>query len=555
MTTIEALRDKLNVPQSVNVAPQDNLVELYRSIISKYGDRPAFTALGQTISYNDLDEYSDRFAAFLQKKTNLSAGDRIAIQLPNILQQPVALLGSLKAGLVVVNTNPLYTEPELQHQFKDSGAKALVVLANVADKAAAIVNHTDIETVIVTELGDLHSPVKGWVLNKVVKHIKKMVPDFSFDQSESFVSIMRTMKGQKPHNVQSSLKDIAVLQYTGGTTGLSKGAMLTHANLMANALQSELFFDSYGMAENGALVVQPLPLYHIFAFIVSLICLHSGAHTLLIPNPRDLDSMVSAMKGKKVDGICGLNTLFVALANHAGFRELDFSHLQMTLSGGMALASDTAKRWEQITGCQVYEGYGLSETSPVIAVSHGEMNVMGSVGVVVPNTQVAIRDEQGQDLPNGERGELFVKGPQVMKGYWQHEEQTKESIVDGWFATGDIAVITDEGMLKIVDRKKDMIIVSGFNVFPNEVEDIALTHPEIVEAAAIGQPDDSSGEVVHLYVVSNNKSLTEEDVIAHCRQSLAAYKIPKKVFFKDELPKSAVGKVLRRLVKEQALRA
>ncbi|MCY4043853.1 MAG: AMP-binding protein [Cellvibrionales bacterium] len=555
MTSIEALRDQLNVPQSVNVAPYDNLLGLYQAIISKHGERPAFTALGQTITYNDLDEYSDRFAAFLQQHTGLAVGDRIAIQLPNILQQPVVLLGAIKAGLVVVNTNPLYTEPELQHQFKDSGAKALVVLANVADKAAAIIDHTDIETVIVTELGDLHSPLKGWVLNKAVKYIKKMVPEFTFNDSVNFRSIMRSMSGQKPTKVQADLEDIAVLQYTGGTTGLSKGAMLTHANLMANALQSTIFFDSYGMPKVGALVVQPLPLYHIFAFTVSLICLSSGSHTLLIPNPRDLPSMVKAMKGKKVDGICALNTLFVALANNEGFKSLDFSNLQMTLSGGMALASDTAKRWQDITGCEIYEGYGLTETSPVVAVCHGSMNVMGSVGVVVPNTQVAIRDEEGQDLPHGERGELFVKGPQVMKGYWQHDEQTEAAIVDGWLATGDIALITDEGVLKIVDRKKDMILVSGFNVFPNEVEDVALTHPNIVEVAAIGQPDETSGEVVHLYVVSNNKDLTEADVVSHCRHSLAAYKVPKKVFFKDELPKSPVGKVLRRIVKEQALRA
>ncbi len=551
-TVIDALRKKLDIPETIDLEQYSNLLEFYGANIKAYADQPAFTSLGRTISYQEVDDYSDRFASYVQRHTSLEKGDRIAVQLPNIIQQPVVILGALKAGLIVVNTNPLYTERELAHQFNDSGAKALVILANVADKAASIVNQTCIETVIVTELADLHSPLKSLLVNTVVKHVKKLVPDFSFDNQISFKQVMKKGQAAPPHKVDLNKDDIAVLQYTGGTTGVAKGAMLTHGNLLANALQSEIYFDTYGMPKNGAVVVQPLPLYHIFAFIVGLICFNSGAHTVLIPNPRDLPSMIKDMKRFVIDGFCGLNTLFVALCNNEAFKGLDFSRLQMTLSGGMALTTAAAKKWQAITGCEVYEGYGLTETSPVVAVNSGKGNCLGSVGVVAPNTDIDIRDEVGKSVALGERGELCVKGPQVMKGYWHREEATAESVVDGWFFTGDIAMLTEEGYLKIVDRKKDMIIVSGFNVFPNEVEDIATQHSSIVEAAAIGHDDPVTGEVVHLYVVVNDDSLTEAEIIAHCREGLAAYKVPKKVFFRKELPKSNVGKILRRLVKESA---
>lgn len=547
---IQTLRQKLDVPEAIDCEQYPNLVSFYKSGIDRYRDQPAYSCLGHTITYNELDDLSDAFAAYLQHNTPLEAGDKIAIQLPNILQQPVAVLGAFKAGLVVVNTNPLYTERELKHQFNDSEAKALVILANVADKASSIIAETGVETVILTELADLHSPVKSTVLNFAVKYIKKMVPEFSLPQAVSFKQVIKQGKGLSLKTSENALSDLAVLQYTGGTTGASKGAMLSHANLLANALQSSPFFHSYGMPDNGAIVVQPLPLYHIFAFIVGLICLNTGAHTILIPNPRDLPSLLKEMKKNKMDGFCGLNTLFAGLLNHKDFSTVDFSSLQMTLSGGMALTSDVAKKWTSVTGCDVYEGYGLTETSPVVAVNTGKGNCLGSVGVVLPNTVIDIRDDEGKTVEPGDSGELCVKGPQVMQGYWQNAEATEQVLKDGWLETGDIATLTEEGYLKIVDRKKDVIIVSGFNVFPNEVEDVATSHPDIIEAAAIGEKDPACGEVVHLYVVSKDKNLTEQAVIQYCRENLTGYKVPKKVVFRDELPKTNVGKVLRRLVKE-----
>lgn len=550
---IKSLQQRLNVNTDIDLKAFDNLLAFYQDNEAKFKDRPAFTSVGRTITYKELGIYSDAFAYYIQNYTDLLPGDKIAVQLPNIIQQPVVILGAIKAGLVVVNTNPLYTERELIHQFNDAEAKGLVVLANVADKVSTILDQTKVKTVIVTELADLHSFVKRNLVNFVVKKIKKMVPDFSIPSAIAFTEVMAKGAAGKPTLHQATLDDVAVLQYTGGTTGVAKGAMLTHANLLANALQSSVYFDTYGMTDNGEIVVQPLPLYHIFAFIVGLICMKRGVHTILIPNPRDLPALLKDMGKYQINGFCGLNTLFVALCNHPKFKELDFSGLKMTLSGGMALTSDAAKQWHEITGCEIYEGYGLTETSPVIAVNSGHGNLIGSVGVVVPFTEVDIRDDNGQSVGENERGELCVRGPQLMKGYWQREEATNEAIQNGWFLTGDIAVMTEEGYLKIVDRKKDMIIVSGFNVFPNEVEEVATSHPDILEAAAIGEVDDQSGEVVHLYVVpAADKKLTEADVINHCKNLLTGYKVPKKVHFRSILPKSNVGKILRRLVKTES---
>ena len=541
---------RLGLPTEIDPSRFANLLDAYEYAIDAYCDRPAFSSLGRTISYKELDEYAHAFAAYLQHHTPLEPGDRIAIQLPNIIQYPVSVLGALRAGMIVVNTNPLYTERELEHQFNDAGAKALVVLANVGETASRVVPDTGVKTVIITELADLHPTPKRQILNFAVKHIKKMVPKFKIPGAIRFTEVIRQGMGKPYKLAQPKADDVAVLQYTGGTTGVAKGAMLTHRNIVANTLQCLPIFDTYGLTENGEKLVQPLPLYHIYAVIVSYIVMLKGGHTILIPNPRDIPGFVKELRKWKFQGFCGLNTLFVALCNNEDFRKLDFSSLKMTLSGGMALTRYAAEQWEKITGVDICEGYGLTETSPVVSVNSGNGNRLGTIGLPVPSTEVDIRDDQGTTVDIGMPGELFVKGPQVMKGYWQRDDETAKTLVDGWIATGDIAVMDEDGYLKIVDRKKDMILVSGFNVYPNEVEDVATMHPAINEAAAVGHKDEVSGEVVHLFVVSSDPSLTEKEVISFCHRHLAGYKVPKRVYFRDELPKSNVGKILRRAVKD-----
>ncbi|MCW8128103.1 AMP-binding protein [Microbulbifer halophilus] len=532
-----------------------SILDVFSNACTKFGDRPAFSCLGQTLSVGDIDKLSARFAAYLQNHTDLEPGDRIAVQLPNVLQYPVAVFGALRAGLVVVNTNPLYSRRELKHQLNDSGAKALVVLANIADTAAQIVAETDVKQVIVSEIADLHNPFKRVLINGVAKYVKKMVPDFSFSNQVNFRDAM-TMGGNQPHeDVQRSPDDIAVLQYTGGTTGVAKGAMLTNRNLVANMEQvREALGDS--MKEGEEFYVAPLPLYHIYAFTIHCMCLFStGNHSLLIPNPRDIPGFAKTLKGLRITGFVGLNTLFNGLMRCPEFAELDFSKLHTTCSGGMALTRDTAKRWEEMTGCVVTEGYGLTETSPVVSFNPAEAVQMGTVGVAVPGTEVKVIDENGNDLPNNSPGELCVRGPQVMKGYWQRPEATAESIdSEGWFSTGDMAVIQDDGYIKIVDRKKDMINVSGFNVYPNEIEDVVSAHDKVAEAAAIGVPNEKSGEQVKLFVVKAEDSLTEEEVIAYCRENMTAYKVPKEIEFREDLPKTNVGKILRRELRDEELK-
>jgi len=532
-----------------------SILDVFSNACARFGDRPAFTCLGQTLSIGDIDKLSARFASYLQNHTGLQPGDRIAVQLPNVLQYPVVVFGALRAGLVVVNTNPLYTRRELKHQLNDSGAKALVVLANIADTASRVVPETGVEKVIVSEIADLHSPVKRILINSVAKYIKKMVPEFSFANQVDFREAMSLGAGRPHGDVQRAPDDIAVLQYTGGTTGVAKGAMLTNRNLVANMEQvREALGDS--MREGKELYVAPLPLYHIYAFTIHCMCLFAtGSHSLLIPNPRDIPAFVKTLKGVRFTGFCGLNTLFNGLMRNPEFAELDFSKLHTTASGGMALTRDTAKRWEEMTGCVVTEGYGLTETSPVVSFNPADAVQMGTVGVPVPNTEVKVIDENGNDLPNNSPGELCVRGPQVMKGYWQRPEATAESIdSEGWFRTGDMALIQDDGYIKIVDRKKDMIIVSGFNVYPNEIEDVVSTHDKVAEAAAIGVPNDKSGEQVKLFVVKSDPSLTEEEVIAYCRENMTAYKVPKQVEFREDLPKTNVGKILRRELRDEELK-
>lgn len=553
-SVIEKRLQALNIPADIDIEEYANLLVFYDEIIGRYSSRPAFTSLGRTITYSELDDYANAFAYYLQTQTDLKVGDRIAIQLPNIIQSPVAFLGSLRAGLIIVNVNPLYTATELEHQFNDAGVKALVVLANIADTVATVIDKTSIETVIVTELADLHKSPKRQALNFAIKHIKKMVPEFSIPKAVKFTQVMKQGANKIPQLVYPKLDDTAVLQYTGGTTGVAKGAMLSHGNILANMHQATPIFNTYGLSNDGECIIQPLPLYHIYAFTVGLIILAKGAHTVLIPNPRDIPALVKECRNWKIDAFCGLNTLFVALCNNDDFKQLDFKHLKMTLSGGMALTSFAADLWREVTGKEIYEGYGLTETSPIVSVNSGNGMRPGTIGVPLPLTQIDIRDEDHRSLNIGERGELCIKGPQVMKGYWQHEQATNETIIDGWLYTGDIATLSKDGYLTIVDRKKDMILTSGFNVYPNEVEEVACNHTSILEACAVACDDQHSGEVVHLYVVktSAENTITEADMIDFCRLSLAGYKVPKKVFFKDELPKTNVGKILRRKVRENA---
>ncbi|GAB2503789.1 AMP-binding protein [Microbulbifer agarilyticus] len=532
-----------------------SILEVFTDATAKFADRPAFTCLGQTLTIGDIDRLSAQFTSYLQNHTNLKPGDRIAVQLPNVLQYPVVVFGAMRAGLVVVNTNPLYTQREIKHQLNDSGAKALVVLANIADTAAAVVAETSVEQVIVSEIADLHPPLKRVLINTVAKHVKKMVPDFHFAHQVNFRDAMA--KGAKaPHqDVPRTPDDLAVLQYTGGTTGVAKGAMLTNRNLVANMEQvREALGDS--MKEGEEYYVAPLPLYHIYAFTIHCMCLFTtGNHSLLIPNPRDIPGFVKTLKGIRFTGFCGLNTLFNGLMRDPGFADLDFSKLHTTCSGGMALTRATAEQWEQVTGCVVTEGFGMTETSPVVCFNPAEAVQLGTVGVAVPDTEVKVIDENGNDLPNNTPGELCVRGPQVMKGYWERPEATAETIdSEGWLKTGDMAIIQDDGYIKIVDRKKDMIIVSGFNVYPNEIEDIVSAHPKVTEAAAVGIPDERSGEAVKLFVVKADASLTADEVIAYCRENMTAYKVPRNIEFREDLPKTNVGKILRRELRDEELK-
>lgn len=530
------------------------IVDVFSESCQRYQDKAAFTCMEHSITYGELWDLSERFAAYLQTHTNLKPGDRIALQLPNILQYPIALFGALRAGFVVVNTNPLYTAHEVKHQLNDAGAKAIVVLANVAKNTASVIKETSVEHIIVTELGDMHPFFKRTLINFVVKHVKKMVPEFSFTKGIKFRDTLSASDATFTP-VKINPDDIAILQYTGGTTGVAKGAMLLHRNLVANMIQVTTHMRSV-LSDGKDIFITPLPLYHIYSFTVHCaMALSIGANNLLIPNPRDIPAFVKALKGVPFTFFVGLNTLFNALLRNEDFLKLDFSKLTLTASGGMALTTETAHRWMELTKAPLTEGYGLTETSPVISVNPVDGVQIGTVGVPMEKTEIKVIDDAGNALPKGEPGELCVRGPQVMKGYWQRPDATAEVIdADGWFKTGDIAIIQNDNYIKIVDRKKDMINVSGFKVFPNEVEDVLASHPDIVEAAVIGVPDGEGSEVVKAYLVTNNRALTLEDVREFTREKLTGYKRPHLIEFRDELPKSNVGKILRRELRDEELK-
>jgi len=541
------------VPRNVDLNQYKSMVDVFDQAVKKYADKPAFSAVGATLTYRDLDTQSRNFAAWLQNRTDLKPGDRIAVQMPNVSQYPVVVFGAMRAGLIVVNTNPLYTTREMEHQFNDSGAKAIVVLANMAYNVEKVLPQTGIEHVIVTELADMHSPIKRTLMNAAVKHLKKMVPAFNLPQAHKLTAVLSEGSKEKFTPVETKLEDIAVLQYTGGTTGVAKGAMLTHGNLVANLLQTRpMMGDTIKLGNE--VVIAPLPLYHIYSFTLNCgIMLEAGAHNVLIPNPRDIPGFVKELKNHRFTAFLGLNTLFVALCNNEEFRNLDFSSLKLTSSGGMALTHDTAKMWERVTGCAISEGFGMTETSPVVTFNPNIAIQLGTIGLPIADTMVKTIDDDDKETPIGEPGELCVKGPQVMRGYWQRPEDTQKSFTeDGYLKTGDIALIQEDGYIRIVDRKKDMIIVSGFNVYPNEIEDVVSGHPNVIECAAVGIPDAKSGEAVKVFLVATPEGVSENELKEFCRERLTAYKVPKSFVFRDELPKTNVGKILRRELRDEA---
>jgi long-chain acyl-CoA synthetase len=549
------------VANNIDVTEYKSVVEVFERSCKKFADRPAFSNLGVTLTYAELDRLSAAFGAYLQKHTDLKPGDRIAVQMPNILQYPIAVFGALRAGLIVVNTNPLYTAREMRHQFKDSGARALVYLNVFGKLVQEVLPDTDIEFLIEARMGDMLPSLKGWLVNNVVKHVKKMVPDYQLPQAQGFKTALQQGGSSALKSVTAQLGDIAVLQYTGGTTGVAKGAMLTHGNLVANMQQIHACLSQLGddglplMKEGQEIMIAPLPLYHIYAFTANCMCMMvNGNHNILISNPRDIGAFIKELKKWRFSALLGLNTLFVALMDHPEFKDLDFSNLKVTNSGGTALVKATAERWQAITGCSVVEGYGLTETSPVASTNaYGDKVRLGTVGIPVPGTAFKVIDDDGVEQALGERGELCVKGPQVMKGYWLRPEATDEVLdADGWLKTGDVAVIDPDGFVRIVDRKKDLIIVSGFNVYPNEIEDILMTHPQVASCAVIGVPDERSGEAVKLFVVPRAGGVTVEELKAFCRENFTAYKVPRHIVLRESLPMTPVGKILRRELRDNA---
>jgi long-chain acyl-CoA synthetase len=538
----------------ISMAPSDNLVAMLESSFVTYPDRPAFACMGRTITYSELDQLSAAFASWLQRDSGLAAGSRVAIMMPNVLQYPVALFGALRAGMVVVNVNPLYTARELEHQLKDSGAQAIIILENFAGTLEQVIDSSQLQRVIVTGMGDLLGFPKSAIVNFVVRRVKKMVPDYGLPGHLRMERILSKHRGKQPDAVDLGTDSLAFLQYTGGTTGPSKGAMLTHGSVYANVLQMSALTEPY--SEPGKeIVITALPLYHIYALVVNCMCyVRLGGLNVLIPNPRDLPGFIKELAKWPFTAFYGVNTLYNALIHEPEFLKLDFSSLKQAGGGGMAVQSAVAHKWHDLTGHLLQEGYGLTECSPVVSFNLKNQTEVytGNVGVPLPSTEISIRDEQGDEVPQGEPGELCVRGPQLMQGYWQRDEATAETFYeDGFLRTGDVAIVDEEGRIKIVDRAKDMILVSGFNVYPCEIEDVVTNHQGVLEAACIGVPDEKSGERVKLFVVRQPASeVSAEEIIAYCRENLTGYKVPKQVEFRDELPKTNVGKILRRALRD-----
>jgi long-chain acyl-CoA synthetase len=546
-------------PAEIDLGDGATLVSIFAASAARFADRPAFSSMGRTLSYGELDRMSADFAAWLSRDLGLARGARVAIMLPNLLQYPVALFGVLRAGMTVVNVNPLYTARELKHQLTDSGAEAILILENFAATLEKVIGETPVKHVVVTGAGDMLPFPKSHIVNFVIRRVKKLVPAYDLPGHQRLEAVLARGRAKGFVAVDVAQEDLAFLQYTGGTTGVSKGAMLTHRNMVANLRQMHAWIGSL-VEEGREVVVTALPLYHVFSLVCNcLLFMSVGGLNVLIANPRDIPGFVKELSQLKFSIITGVNTLYNALLQDPGFARLDFSHLKWAGAGGMALQAATAQRWHEVTGKYVQEGYGLTETSPVVSMQPTTVTEVftGTIGLPLPSTEIAIRDDDGRAVPVGEPGELCVRGPQVMKGYWQRPEATEQVMYpDGFLRTGDIATMDERGFFRIVDRKKDMILVSGFNVFPNEVENVVTLHPDIIEAACIGVPDPKSTEAVKIFVVAREgAALDAGQVIAWCRESLTAYKVPKHVEFRAELPKTNVGKILRRALRDEATNA
>jgi long-chain acyl-CoA synthetase len=538
------------VPANIDPDAYCTLLDLLDETFKKYSRKPAFSCMGKEMTFEQIDRQSKQFAAYLHSR-GLEPGDKIALMMPNLLQYPIALFGALRAGLVIVNTNPLYTPREMRHQFTDSGAKAIVICENFAHNLQQILPDTQIKTIIITSIGELLGFPKGWLVNFAVRTIKRMVPRYELPNLVTFKEAVKQGKKFSVKPFTPAQDDVILLQYTGGTTGVAKGAMLTNRNLVTNMLQIRAM-GAASLKEGEEIALSPLPLYHIFAFSVNCLALMSlGALNILVVNARDLPSLMKEFKRYKITCMSGVNTLFNALLNHKDFANLDFSSFKFALGGGMAVQKAVAEKWHKVTGAPLVEGYGMTEASPVITVNPLDgSGKLGTIGVPVPSTDVRIVDDNGNPLPVGGVGEIQAKGAQVMKGYYNRPDATAQTIKDGWLCTGDVGLMQPDGYFQIVDRKKDMILISGFNVYPNEIEEVVATHPKVLEAAAVGIPDEKSGEVVKLFVVKKDNSLTERELIDFCRENMTGYKVPKKVEFRSELPKSNVGKILRRELRD-----
>jgi long-chain acyl-CoA synthetase len=541
------------IPEEIDINEYSSVADILDSSIAKYSDLPAYTNFGTTLSYHDIDVYTSQLGGYLKNELGLEKGDRVAVMMPNLLQNPIAIFAILRAGLVVVNTNPLYTARELKHQLNDSGARAIIIVENFAHVLQEVVAETKVEHVITTKMGDMLSPLKGFIINTVVKYVKKMVPPFKLKNTVTFKHALKLGAQHNFKTVATNHDDIAFLQYTGGTTGVSKGAVLTNKNMVANMLQASAWINDF-IGDKKGVIITALPLYHIFSLTANCLTFtRYGWCNYLITNPRDINGFVKELKATEFHVLTGVNTLFNGLLNHPDFKTIDWSKFAFALGGGMAVQRGVAERWKDVTGTTLIEAYGLTETSPAACMNPMNLKEFnGKIGLPISSTEVAIQDDDWNEVPLGEHGEICIRGPQVMHSYWHRPKETSNVLSnDGWLHTGDIGFIDDDGFVQIVDRKKDMILVSGFNVFPNEVEEVIASHPGVVEVGVIGKPDEHSGEVVMAVVVKKDHSLTEEALRDYCRESLTSYKVPKSIVFTDELPKTNVGKILRRELRDQ----
>jgi long-chain acyl-CoA synthetase len=555
MTQIWHKHYDAGVPVEINPSEFSSINDVLESGFSKFSDRPAFHNMGTTLTYQEIELLSRKFASYLQNELKLQKGDRIALMMPNVLQYPIALFGALRAGLVVVNVNPLYTARELEHQLKDSEAKAIVIFANSANVLEKVLKNSPVKHVILTEIGDMLKFPKNYIVNFVIKYVKKMVPAFSIPRYTTFMSALNKGDASKFKKTAVELSDIAFLQYTGGTTGVAKGAILTHRNIVSNMLQARAWIKNF-IQDGKEIIITPLPLYHIFSLTANCFVFNSvGALNVLITNPRDMPGFVKELQNWKFTAITGVNTLFNGLLNNDAFTKLDFSSLRVSLGGGMAVQKVVADRWKQVTGKPLIEAYGLTETSPAACINPMTLKEFnGFIGVPLPSTEVVIKDDDEKNVEQGEIGEICIKGPQVMEGYWNRPEETaKVMSKDGFFKTGDLGYMNENGFVKIVDRKKDMILVSGFNVYPNEIEDVVSLHPKVLECAAIGIPDDKTGELVKVFIVKKDETLTPDEILKHCKDHLTSYKCPKSIEFRNDLPKTNVGKILRKDLRAEVL--